>query len=253
MQLLQPDGGIGHAQLGLGGHRYLCGYGFCARFCRSEASGIGNFWQDLTRSSLYILLPIAFIYALVLVSQGVIQNFDPYTQITTLEGAKQLIAQGPVASQEAIKMLGTNGGGFFNANSAHPFENPNALSNLLQMLSIFIIPAALTYTCFGYLVKDVRQGFALLAVHVYSICQRRSFCTSYHFEAVRQSDHPCPQGVERLDDKNGRPGRQYGRQRNAFRSGRLQLFAAVTTDASCGAVNCMHDSLTPIGWNGHRP
>ena len=124
-------------------------------FARQSAETIGNFWVDLTRGTLYILLPLSIAGALLLCSQGVIQNLHPYTDATTLEGVKQTIAQGPVASQEAIKMLGTNGGGFFNANSAHPFENPTALSNLLQMIFIFLIPAALTYT-FGKMVRDTR-------------------------------------------------------------------------------------------------
>ncbi len=131
-------------------------------FSRRSAGSIGNFWVDVTRATLYVLLPIAIVAALVLVSQGCIQNLHPYDKITTLEGAAQTIAQGPVASQEAIKMLGTNGGGFFNANSAHPFENPTPFSNFFQMLLIFLIPAGLTYT-FGKMVKDTRQGWALFA------------------------------------------------------------------------------------------
>src|SRR5436305_11424687 len=123
---------------------------------------IGNFWVDLTRATLYLLLPISFLYALFLVSQGVLQNFAPYREIATLEGVKQIIAMGPVASQEAIKMLGTNGGGFFNANSAHPFENPTPLTNFVQMVSIFAIPAGLTWT-YGRMARDSRQGWALFA------------------------------------------------------------------------------------------
>ncbi len=131
-------------------------------FARHSANGLGNFWVDMTRCTLYVLLPICLVYALVLVWQGVPQNFAPYTQATTLEGAEQTIAQGPVASQEGIKMLGTNGGGFFNANSAHPYENPTPLTNLLEMLSIFLIPAGLTYT-FGKMVGNTKQGWALFA------------------------------------------------------------------------------------------
>ena len=133
-------------------------------FSRQQMNSIGNFWVDLTRATLYILLPasIIFSFALFFCSQGVIQNLHPYTTATTLEGAKQIIAQGPVASQEAIKMLGTNGGGFFNANSAHPFENPTPLTNFVQMLLIFIIPAGLTYT-FGVMVGDRRQGWSIFA------------------------------------------------------------------------------------------
>jgi K+-transporting ATPase ATPase A chain len=211
-------------------------------FARSEAQGIGNFWRDLTRSTLYILLPMSFVIALILASQGVIQNFDKYTEITTMEGAKQLIAQGPVASQEAIKMLGTNGGGFFNANSAHPFENPTPLSNLIEMLAIFIIPSGLTYT-FGYLVKDVRQGFAILAVMV--ILFISGTCTIYHFECA---GNPMVHALNINDstDTLGDLGGNMEGKEVRFGLAESSLFACVTTDASCGAVNCMHDSLTPI-------
>jgi K+-transporting ATPase ATPase A chain len=121
---------------------------------------IGNFWVDLTRATVYVLLPLSFVFALVFVSQGMLQNLAPYQEVTTLEGAKQVIAMGPVASQEAIKQLGTNGGGFFNANSAHPFESPNALTNFFSMFLIFLIPAGLTYT-FGRMARDQKQGWAL--------------------------------------------------------------------------------------------
>src|SRR5712671_5955499 len=131
-------------------------------FARQEKKTIGNFWVDLTRATVYVLLPLSIICGLLYVSQGAVQNLKPYTAVTTVEGGKQTIAQGPVASQEAIKQLGTNGGGFFNANSAHPFENPTPLTNFIQLLSIFVIPAGLTYT-FGKMVKDTRQGWALFA------------------------------------------------------------------------------------------
>src|SRR6202163_1912606 len=131
-------------------------------FARQEKKTIGNFWVDVTRATVYVLLPLSIIAGLLFVSQGVIQNLHPYTTVSTVEGGKQIIAQGPVASQEAIKQLGTNGGGFFGANSAHPFENPTPLSNLLQMFLIFVIPAALTYT-FGKMVGDTRQGWAIFA------------------------------------------------------------------------------------------
>ena len=131
-------------------------------FARQQANAIGNFWVDLVRAVVYLFLPLAFVGALFLCSQGVVQNLDSYTKVTTVEGKTQIIAQGPVASQEAIKMVGTNGGGFFNGNSAHPFENPTPLTNLVQMLMIFIIPAGLTYT-FGRMVGDTRQGWALFA------------------------------------------------------------------------------------------
>src|SRR6202161_3060883 len=148
-------------------------------FARQSIKTVGNFWVDMTRSTLYVLLPISIVAALVLCSQGVIQNLHPYTVATTLEGAKQTIAQGPVASQEAIKMLGTNGGGFFNANSAHPFENPTPFANLFQMFLIFLIPAALTYT-FGKAVKDTRQGWALFTAM--SILWLAGVLAAYHFE-----------------------------------------------------------------------
>src|ERR1017187_8118947 len=148
-------------------------------FARHSVKTVGNFWVDLTRATLYVLIPIAFVAALVLCSQGVLQNLQGYTTITTLEGVKQVIAQGPVASQEAIKMLGTNGGGFFNANSAHPFENPTPFSNLFQMFLIFVIPAALTYT-FGKAVKDTRQGWALFAAM--SVLWFAGVLTAYHYE-----------------------------------------------------------------------
>src|SRR5258705_6538212 len=131
-------------------------------FARHSTQRIGNFWVDMTRATLYVLLPLSIVMALVLVSQGVIQNFAPYTKVATIEGGTQTIAQGPVASQEAIKMLGTNGGGFFNANSAHPFENPTPLTNFLETFAIFLIPAGMTFT-FGKMVKDTRQGWALFA------------------------------------------------------------------------------------------
>ena len=145
---------------------------FVRGFSRHSSKTLGSFWVDLTRAIVYVLLPLCIVGALLLVSQGVIQNFDAYTKGTTLEGAVQTIPQGPVASQEAIKMIGTNGGGFFNANSAHPFENPTPLSNFLQMLFIFLIPAGLTYT-FGKMVKDTRQGWALFAAMTRSFPGRR--------------------------------------------------------------------------------
>src|ERR1035438_9102411 len=131
-------------------------------FARHSTKTLGNFWVDFVRGTLYVLLPLSVLAALLLCSQGVIQNLSPYTKVTTLEGTVQTIPQGPAASQEAIKMLGTNGGGFFNANSAHPYENPTPFANFLQMVLIFVLPAGLTYT-FGKMVKDTRQGWALLA------------------------------------------------------------------------------------------
>jgi len=204
--------------------------------------GIGNFWVDMTRSILYVLLPICLVYALVLVWQGVPQNFSAYTQATTIEGAKQTIAQGPVASQEAIKMLGTNGGGFFNANSSHPYENPTPLTNFLQMLSIFLIPAALTYT-FGRMVGNARQGWALLAAM--SILFFVGVSTAYHFE---QAGNPAvaAQGIQTQASSTQSGGNMEGKE-TRFGIVNSALFATITTDASCGAVNAMHDSFTPIG------
>ncbi len=201
---------------------------------RKNSEGIGNFWVDVTRATLYILLPITLVYALFLVAQGVPQNFNAYTAATTLEGAKQSIAQGPVASQEAIKMLGTNGGGFFNANSAHPYENPNPLVNFVQMLSIFLIPAALTYT-FGRMVGNTKQGWALLGAMFALFLVGVGVCT--HFEAA---GNPLVHAL-------GVPGGNMEGKETRFGITASALFATVTTDASCGAVNSMHDSFTPLG------
>jgi K+-transporting ATPase ATPase A chain len=211
-------------------------------FARHTAQTIGNFWVDVTRSTVYVLLPISLIGALLLVSQGVIQNFHPYVTTSTLEGGSQTIAQGPVASQEAIKMLGTNGGGFFNANSAHPYENPTPLSNFLQMLFIFLIPAALTYT-FGVMVKDKRQGRALFAAM--SILFLAGVLVTYSAE---QSGNPilAAQGVERQSTETQPGGNMEGKEVR-FGIANSSLFTVVTTDASCGAVNAMHDSYTPLG------
>ncbi len=201
---------------------------------RRNASGIGNFWVDITRATLYVLLPLCLIYSLFLVQQGVPQNFNAYTAATTLEGAKQSIAQGPVASQESIKMLGTNGGGFFNSNSAHPFENPNPLVNFIQMLSIFLIPAALTYT-FGKMVGNTKQGWALLGAMFALFLIGVTVC--YHAEAV---GNPMVHAL-------GVPGGNMEGKETRFGITNSALFATITTDASCGAVNAMHDSFTPIG------
>jgi K+-transporting ATPase ATPase A chain len=211
-------------------------------FARHSVKTIGNFWVDLTRSVLYVLMPISIIAALLLVWQGSIQNLHGYTAVTTLEGVKQVIAQGPVASQEAIKMLGTNGGGFFNANSAHPFENPSPLSNLLQMFLIFLIPGALTYT-FGKMVRDTRQGWALFAAM--SILWFAGVLTAYHFE---QKGTPMLEkaGIEMTSTEGQSGGNMEGKE-TRFGIPNSALFATVTTDASCGAVNSFHDSFTPLG------
>jgi potassium-transporting ATPase potassium-binding subunit len=211
-------------------------------FSRHSVDRIGNFWVDVIRATLYILLPLSLIGALFLCSQGVIQNLSRYTQVATLEGGKQLIAQGPVASQEAIKMLGTNGGGFFNANSAHPFENPTPLSNFVQMLMIFIIPAGLTYT-FGKMVKDTKQGWALFAAM--SIVFLAGVFITYHFE---QTGNPILTGFG-LENQatETQPGGNMEGKENRFGITNSSLFAVITTDASCGAINSWHESFTPIG------
>ncbi len=198
--------------------------------------GVGNFYVDLIRGIVYVLLPISIVVAFVLISQGVIQNLAAYHQVTTLEGGKQLIAMGPVASQEAIKELGTNGGGFFNANSAHPFENPNAFTNLIEMVLIFAIPAGLTYT-YGRMTRDQRQGWALFAAM--SLLFFAGVATTYWAEA-----HPNAA----LHDLGvaAAPGNMEGKELR-FGVADSALFATVTTDASCGAVNSMHDSFTPLG------
>jgi K+-transporting ATPase ATPase A chain len=211
-------------------------------FARQEKKTIGNFWVDVTRATVYVLLPISIIGGLLFVSQGVIQNLHPYTEVTTVEGAKQIIAQGPVASQEVIKQLGTNGGGFFNANSSHPFENPTPLSNLLQMFLIFLIPAALTYT-FGRMVGDTRQGWAIFAA--FSVMFLIGVFVCYHFE---QAGNPilANMGLQ-TDATSGQSGGNMEGKETRFGIANSALFATVTTDASCGAVNSMHDSYTPIG------
>jgi potassium-transporting ATPase potassium-binding subunit len=211
-------------------------------FARHEAKTIGNFWVDFTRATVYVLLPLSFVAALIFASQGVIQNFDSYTQATTVEGATQAIAQGPVASQEAIKQLGTNGGGFFNANSSHPFENPTPLSTTLQILLIFVLPAALTYT-FGTMVKDTRQGWSLFAAM--SVMFFIGVFAAYWAE---QRGNPAltQQGIE-VSATAGQPGGNMEGKEVRFGIAQSALFATVTTDASCGAVNAMHDSFTPIG------
>jgi K+-transporting ATPase ATPase A chain len=211
-------------------------------FARREAKTIGNFWVDVTRSTVYILLPIALVAALLFASQGVIQNWDAYTQVKTVEGATQTIAQGPVASQEAIKELGTNGGGFFNANSAHPFENPTPLTTTLQVVLIFLIGAGLTYT-FGHMVRDPRQGWALFAAM--SVMFLIGVLVAYGFE---QRGNPllAQQGIQTAAT-SGQPGGNMEGKEVRFGIAQSALFATVTTDASCGAVNSMHDSYTPLG------
>ena len=205
-------------------------------FARRSAQTVGNFWVDIVRCTLYLLLPISIVVGLFLVWQGVPQNLNPYVEATTLEGAKQVIAQGPVASQEVIKELGTNGGGFFNANSAHPYENPNALTNLVELVLIFSIGAALT-NVFGRMVGDQRQGWAIFAVM--GILFLAGVAIAYWAEAQGNPAFAAL-GV----DPSG--GNMEGKEVR-FGIANSALFATVTTDASCGAVNSMHDSFMPLG------
>ncbi|AKJ43305.1 potassium-transporting ATPase subunit KdpA [Pragia fontium] len=210
-------------------------FAFIRAFSRHSSQTIGNAWVDLTRITLYILLPLALVLALFFVSQGVLQNVSPYIHLTSLEGAQQVLPMGPVASQEAIKLLGTNGGGFFGANSAHPFENPTALSNMVQMLAIFLIPCALCMA-FGRAVGDSRQGNALLwamvlifivavIVVIYAELNGPDFLTQLSLN-----------GHSNMEGKESR-----------FGIIASSLYAVVTTAASCGAVNAMHDSFTALG------
>jgi potassium-transporting ATPase potassium-binding subunit len=230
---------------------------------RHSAQAIGNFWTDLTRSTLYVLLPIAFVFSLVLVSQGVIQNFSAYKDVTMLQPVTyqqqksdaagnpvmenvttqtQTLPMGPVASQEIIKELGTNGGGFFNANSAHPYENPTPLSNLLELLALIAIPAALTYT-FGHLVGDTRQGWAVLAamailfVPLYAICN--------HYEQLG-NPRIAALGVDQTASLQQPGGNMEGKEAR-FGIAASSLFATITTSTSTGAVDSVHDSYTPLG------
>jgi K+-transporting ATPase ATPase A chain len=203
-------------------------------FARHSAQTVGNFWVDITRCTLYVLIPVCVVYALFLVWQGIPQTLGPYVDATTLEGAKQTIAVGPVASQIAIKMLGTNGGGFFNANAAHPFENPTALSNYVQMISIFAIGAALT-NVFGRMVGNQRQGWAILSVM--GVLFIAGVVACYWAEA---------HGNDILNAMGLTGGNMEGKEVR-FGIAASSLFAVITTAASCGAVNAMHDSFTAIG------
>jgi K+-transporting ATPase ATPase A chain len=207
---------------------------------RTMSATLGNFWVDTTRTLLYVLLPASFIYALLLVAQGVPQNLHAYTVAHTLENQTQTIAQGPVASQEAIKMLGTNGGGFFNANSAHPFENPTPVSNFLQILSIFIIPAGLTYTL-GRMTGSPGHGWAVFAAMF--VLFAAGFTTVYWAES---HPHPLIHGAAQTASATAPGGNMEGKEVR-FGVANSALFATITTDASCGAVNGMHDSFTPLG------
>jgi K+-transporting ATPase ATPase A chain len=236
---------------------------FIRGIARREAKTLGNFWVDLTRTTLYVLLPFCTVGALLLVSQGVIQNFSPYTQAKLVEpqqvektndhGMKaietvtvQTIAQGPVASQEIIKELGTNGGGFFNANSAHPFENPTPFSNFLEMIAIFLIPAGLTYTL-GRMTSNQKHGWAVFFAMV--ILFLIGFFATYYFEARGNpifDRYGVTQAANNTDGRQQAGGNMEGKE---VRFGIMNsaLWATITTDASCGAVNSMHDSYTPLG------
>lgn len=226
---------------------------FIRGIARREMKTLGNFWVDLTRGTLWVLLPLSAIFALVLVSQGVVQNLKPYDTVKLVEPqtvtgtdgkqtavSTQTIAQGPVASQEAIKMLGTNGGGFFNANSAHPFENPTPLSNFLQILAIFLIPAALTATL-GEMVGSPKHGWAVFAAM--ALLCFVAVLTCYWAEA---HGNPLLHGVDQHVSALHSGGNMEGKEVR-FGIANSALFATVTTDASCGAVNSMHDSFTPLG------
>jgi len=209
---------------------------------RTKCPTIGNFWVDMTRTTLWVLLPGSVIYALLLVAQGVPQNFSHYTVAHPLEqpAQTQTIGQGPVASQEAIKMLGTNGGGFFNANSAHPYENPTPFSNFLQILSIFIIPAGLTYTL-GRMTGSPGHGWAVFAAMF--VLFAAGFTVSYWAES---QPHPLIHGAQQSRTAGASGGNTEGKEvRNGIAES--ALFATITTDASCGAVNGMHDSFTALG------
>ncbi len=203
-------------------------------FARKSAAGIGNFWADVTRVTLYLLLPVCIVYALFLISSGVPQTLTGSVDVATLEGVKQTLALGPVASQEAIKLLGTNGGGFFNVNSAHPFENPTALTNLVQMLSIFVIGFGLTWT-FGKAVGNQKQGWAILSAMLVLFVV--GVGVTYSQEAI---GNPVLHGL-------GVVGGNMEGKEVRFGIAASSLFAVVTTAASCGAVNAMHDSFTALG------
>lgn len=196
---------------------------------RKTTDKIGNFWTDITRTTLYILIPLSILFAIILVGQGVVQNFSTYETVQTLQGAQQVIPMGPAASQIAIKFLGTNGGGFFNANSAHPFENPTPLSNFLQILSIFLIPGALTYM-FGKMVGSTRQGWSIFSAMLIMFVVGLSFSLYAEYSA-----NPILSNLPLMEGKETR-----------FGISNSVLFSVVTTDASCGAVNAMHDSFSPL-------
>ena len=235
--------------LGLTSHNFLsaaAGIAMAAAvirgFARRSAKTIGNFWVDLTRTTLWVLMPISLVFALVLVWNGVPDNLDPYVNATTLEGAAQTIAEGPVASQEIIKELGTNGGGFMNANSSHPYENPTPLTNLLEMLAIFSIGAGLTHT-FGKMVGNRRQGWALFAVMSILFLVG---AVSAGWAEQRGNPQFTAMGIDPAPSHAQSGGNMEGKE---VRFGIVEsaMWATATTDTSCGAVNSMHDSYTPLG------
>jgi K+-transporting ATPase ATPase A chain len=211
-------------------------------FMRAKRPGIGNFWLDIWRITAYVLLPISVLYALALVATGVVQNFDAPVAVQTLEGVKQLLPQGPVASQEAIKMLGTNGGGFFNANSAHPFENPTAISNFMEMLSMFLLPAAIVL-CFGRSLKNHREAWAIIGAMTLMFLLMLTLITT-----MEQGGTPLLHqlGVDQSASALQAGGNMEGKEVR-FGQAASVLFATITTATSCGAVNTMHDSLTALG------
>ena len=242
-ELSDADGRAGVSQLCVcGGWASRSPWRWCAESSGPHPATIGNFWVDTTRTILYILLPTTILYALVLVAQGVPQNLHDYTTAHTLEqpSQTQIIAQGPVASQEAIKMLGTNGGGFFNANSAHPFENPTPFSNFLQIFSIFVIPAGLTYAL-GRMTGSQGHGWAVLGAMF--VLFAAGFTTVYWAES---QPHPMIHGAVQTGTATAPAGNMEGKEvRNGIAES--SLFATVTTDASCGAINGWHDSFSPLG------
>jgi K+-transporting ATPase ATPase A chain len=209
---------------------------------RRSGGRLGNFWADLVRGTLYVLLPLSLVVALIMVQQGAIQNFQPYLEVTTVEGAKQTIAMGPVASQEAIKQLGTNGGGFFNANASHPFENPTPWTNLWSMVAIFAIPSALTWLL-GRMTGRQRHGWAVWSAM--ALLFLAGVATAYWAEARGNPIH-AGRGLD-LATTGDNPGGNMEGKEVRFGIANSALYATVTTAASCGAVNAMHDSFTPIG------
>ena len=242
MSYLTQMAGLGYQNFVSAAAGIAVAIAFIRGIAQKEKETIGNFWVDMVRATLWVLLPIAIAGALFLVSQGVVQNLKPYDTAQTIEGAKQLIAQGPVASQEVIKQFGTNGGGFFNANSAHPFENPTPLSNFFAMFGIFAISSGLTYTL-GSLTGSRRHGWAVWAAMAFLfLC---GVTVAYWAEA-RGNPMLTKAGADQVATELAPGGNMEGKEVR-FGIANTALFATVTTDASCGAVNGWHDSFTPLG------